>query len=172
MNHQAVLLVLISAALFGASTPAAKALLGAIDPTTLAGLLYCGAGIGVATLRRFSPRLVFPSGAPEVALSRKDWPWLLGAILAGGIVGPVLLMTGLARTDASTASLLPHWGVATALMAWFIFHENFDRRIALGMACLVAGAIVLSWSHQPSLASVLGPLSHRRRLHRVGSTTT
>ena len=80
-----------------------------------------------------------PDGAPEVALGRKELPWLAGAIVAGGIVGPVLLMAGLARTEAATASLLLTLeGVATALMAWFIFHENFDRRIALGMACLVA----------------------------------
>ena len=69
-------------------------------------------------------------------------------------------MAGLARTEAATASLLLTLeGVATALMAWFIFHENFDRRIALGMACLVAGAIVLSWSGQPTLSGLLGPLA-------------
>jgi drug/metabolite transporter (DMT)-like permease len=80
--------------------------------------------------------------------------------VTGGIVGPVLLMGGLARTEAATASLLLTLeGVATALMAWFIFHENFDRRIALGMACLVAGAIVLSWSGQPTLSGLLGPLA-------------
>ena len=159
MNHHAVILALISAGLFGASTPAAKALLGAIDPAILAGLLYCGAGIGVAILRRSGRRLLSPLSAAEVALSRRDWPWLLGAILAGGIIGPVLLMTGLARTDASTASLLLTLeGVATAFMAWFIFHENFDRRIALGMTCLIAGAVVLSLSDKPSLANVLGPI--------------
>jgi drug/metabolite transporter (DMT)-like permease len=160
MHHPAVVLALISAGLFGASTPAAKTLLGVIDPAILAGLLYCGAGIGVAILRRSARRVLSPSGAAEVALNKRDWPWLLGAILAGGIIGPVLLMTGLARTDASTASLLLTLeGVATALMAWFIFHENFDRRVALGMACLVAGAIVLSWSDKPSLVSVLGPIA-------------
>ena len=95
-----------------------------------------------------------------MALTRKELPWLAGAIMAGGILGPVLLMAGLARTDAATASLLLTLeGVATALMAWFIFHENFDRRIALGMACLVAGAIVLSWSGRPSLSGLLGPLA-------------
>jgi drug/metabolite transporter (DMT)-like permease len=69
-------------------------------------------------------------------------------------------MVGLQQTDASAASLLLTLeGVATALMAWFIFHENFDRRIALGMACLVAGAIVLSWSGRPELSGLLGPLA-------------
>ena len=160
MNRDAALLALLSAALFGASTPAAKALLGAIDPTILAGLLYCGAGIGVAFLRHFGWRHLASPRAAEVALCGKDWPWLLGVILAGGIIGPVLLMLGLTHTDAAAASLLLALeGVATALMAWFIFHENFNRRIALSMACLIAGAVVLTWSRQPSLASVAGPMA-------------
>jgi drug/metabolite transporter (DMT)-like permease len=160
MNHRAVALALISAALFGVSTPAAKALVGTIDPIVLAGLLYCGAGIGVAVLRRLVRPLVSPLGAAEVSLTRTDWPWLSGAIVAGGLVGPLLLMAGLSQTDAATASLLLTLeGVATALMAWFVFHENFDRRIAVGMACLVAGAIVLSWSGQPSMASLAGPVA-------------
>ena len=160
MNRHAVLLALLSAALFGASTPAAKALLGSVNPTILAGLLYCGAGFGVAILRRMVRCAVLPSEAPEVALSRKDVPWLAGAIAAGGVLGPILLMIGLVRTEAATASLLLTLeGVATALMAWFIFHENFDRRIALGMVCLVSGAIVLSWTGQPTLSGLLGPLA-------------
>jgi drug/metabolite transporter (DMT)-like permease len=150
MNRRAVLLALLSAALFGVSTPAAKLLLGTIDPAILAGLLYCGAGLGVAAVRRagwFAGGQAAPS---EAALARKDVPNLAGAIIAGGIVGPVLLMAGLQRTDASAASLLLTLeGVITALMAWFIFHENFDRRIALGMAYIVGGAVTLSWSGQP-----------------------
>jgi drug/metabolite transporter (DMT)-like permease len=87
-------------------------------------------------------------------------PWLAGAIGMGGIVGPLLLLAGLARTDAATASLLLTLeGAATALIAWFVFHENFDRRIALGMLCLVAGAAVVSWSSAPMAGTVLGPLA-------------
>src|SRR5438876_10928475 len=160
MNRHAVVLALLSAALFGVSTPAAKALLGSVDPIILAGVLYCGAGVGVATLRRLGRSVISQPGASEVALGRKELPWLAGAIVAGGIIGPVLLMAGLVRTEAATASLLLTLeGVATTLMAWFIFHENFDRRIALGMACLVAGAAVLSWSGQPTLSSLIGPLA-------------
>jgi drug/metabolite transporter (DMT)-like permease len=159
MTHRAVSLALLSAALFGFSTPAAKLLLGAIDPMMLAGLLYCGAGVGVAILRRARKTLTVVEKA-EAPLSRADVPWLVGAIAAGGIVGPVLLMVGLSRTDAATASLLLTLeGVATALLAWFAFGENFDRRIALGMVCLVAGAIVLSWTGMPSQSGVIGPLA-------------
>ena len=158
MNHHAVVLALISAALFGVSTPAAKILLGSIDPTILAGLLYCGAGIGVGLLRRWV-QFWSRSSSSEAALQRQDVPWLVGAIAAGGIAGPVLLMAGLARTDASTASLLLTLeGVATALLAWFVFHENFDGRIAIGMAFLVSGAVVLSWSGEPSISNLVGPL--------------
>src|SRR5262245_5637372 len=156
MNRTAVLYALISAALFGVSTPAAKLLVGSVHPAVLAGLLYCGAGVGVAALRRLFPSII--SGAPEVALGRSELPWLAGAIAAGGIAGPLLLMLGLARTDAAAASLLLTLeGVATALLAWFVFHENFDRRIALGMGCLVAGAAVLAWSGQPTWSGLIGP---------------
>jgi drug/metabolite transporter (DMT)-like permease len=160
MNYHAVVFALLSAALFGASTPAAKALLGTIGPAVLAGLLYCGAGIGVALLRRFLRAPIARGRSAEALLAPRDWPWLAGAIVVGCVFGPILLMLGLSRTDASAASLLLTLeGVATALLAWFVFHENFDRRIALGMACIVAGALVLSWSGKPTLEGVLGPLA-------------
>jgi drug/metabolite transporter (DMT)-like permease len=158
MNRTAVVYALISAALFGVSTPAAKFLVGSVHPVVLAGLLYCGAGVGVAVLRRVLPSIL--PGAPEAALTRSGVPWLAGAIAAGGVVGPLLLMAGLSSTDAAAASLLLTLeGAATALMAWFIFHENFDRRIALGMAFLVAGAAVLSWSGTPTMSTIIGPLA-------------
>src|SRR5262249_27294328 len=158
MNRQAVLYALASAALFGLSTPAAKLLVGSVHPVVLAGLLYCGAGGGGALLRRVLPARGL--GAPEARLTRAELPWLAGAIAAGGVLGPVLLMVGLLRTDAAGASLLLTLeGAATALMAWFVFHENFDRRIALGMGCLISGAVVLSWTGNPSLDTITGPLA-------------
>jgi drug/metabolite transporter (DMT)-like permease len=159
MNRRAVVYALLSAALFGFSTPAAKILLGALSPVVLAGLLYLGAGLGVAVLRVVLRRAAADRAA-EASLSRRDLPWLAGAVLAGGLVGPLLMMLGLARTEAATASLLLTFeGAATALLAWFVFGEAFDRRIATGMVCLVAGALVLGWSGAPVLAAWLGPLA-------------
>lgn len=130
---------LLAAALFGAGTPLAKAMLTGVSPWMLAGLLYLGSGLGLAVLR-----LVRRS--PAARLASGEWPWLAGAVLAGGVVGPVLLMFGLSGMPASGASLLLNAeGVFTALLAWFVFKENFDRRIALGMLAIVAGALVLSW---------------------------
>jgi drug/metabolite transporter (DMT)-like permease len=93
-------------------------------------------------------------------LARPDYPWLAGAVALGGIAGPVLLMLGLSQTPPATASLLlTIEGAATALLAWFVFHENFDRRIAIAMACLLAGAVVASWSGTPTMESLAGPLA-------------
>ena len=127
-----------AALLFGAGTPFAKWLLGSVDPWLLAGLLYLGSGVGLALYRQVKR-------SPSVRLQLNEVPWFAGAILAGGIVGPVLLMIGLTGMPASGASLLLNAeSVFTALLAWFVFKENFDRRIALGMIAIILGAIVLS----------------------------
>src|SRR5262249_47729103 len=125
MNRHAVVLALLSAALFGVSTPAAKALLGAMDPLVLAGLLYCGAGLGVAALRRLRFFVAMRETTSQPSLVATEVPWLAGAIALGGVVGPILLMVGLSRTNAAATSLLLTLeGVATALIAWFVFYEN------------------------------------------------
>ena len=130
---------LLAAVLFGAGTPLAKALMTGVGPWMLAGLLYLGSGLGLATWR-------LVRRTPSARLAAGEWPWLIGAVLAGGVVGPVLLMFGLSGMPASGASLLLNAeGVFTALLAWFAFKENFDCRIALGMLAIVAGALVLSW---------------------------
>jgi drug/metabolite transporter (DMT)-like permease len=137
-----------AAALFGAGTPAAKLLLGHISPWLLAALLYLGSGVGLWLVRRVR------RAAPAV-LQGGEWAWLAGAIVAGGMVGPALLMLGLSNMPASGASLLLNAeGVLTALLAWFVFKENFDRRIAVGMLAIVAGSLVLTWPGSFRLESV------------------
>ena len=134
-----VLAALLAALLFGAGTPLAKLLLTSLNPWLLAGLLYLGSGVGM-TLYRVVTR------AKAVHMARAEWPWLLGAVLSGGVIAPVLLMFGLRGMPASGASLLLNAeGVFTALLAWFAFKENFDRRIAVGMLAILAGAVILNW---------------------------
>ncbi len=137
-----------AALLFGAGTPFAKLLLQSVSPWLLAGLLYLGAGIGLSVYR-------YIRRAPAVRLSLGEIPWLAGAIAAGGIAGPVLLLFGLRGMSASGASLLLNAeSVFTALLAWFAFKENFDRRIALGMLAIVAGAVTLSAPWQAHLSGL------------------
>ncbi len=149
--HMGVVYALLAAALFGASTPFAKMLVGQIAPLTLAAILYLGSGIGL--LACFLLRAVFQRKQQDkpVALTRKDYPWLAGAVAAGGVAGPVLLMLGLSSMPASSASLLLNMeGVLTAMLAWFVFKENFDRRIFIGMLLIVAAGALLSWQPGPA----------------------
>ncbi len=151
---------LLAAVLFGASTPFAKTLVGDISPIMLAGLLYLGSGFGL--LIWFTFRLFTNHGkqVAEAYLNLRDLPWLGGAIVAGGVAGPVLLMLGLTLTPASAASLLLNMeGVLTALIAWFVFKENFDRRIFLGMALIVIAGALLSWEQRPEFGVPWGTLA-------------
>lgn len=141
---------LFSALLFGAGTPFAKLLLRGADPWLTAGLLYLGSGVGVAVYRSIHKHEAYSKPG------HSDWPWLIGVIMMGGVAGPILLMLGLAGMPASGASLLLNTeGVFTAILAWFVFKENFDRRIALGMAAIIAGAVVAGWPGQARFSDVL-----------------
>ncbi len=132
---------LTAAFLFGISTPLCKVLLRGTAPQLVAGLLYLGSGLGLAVVRLAQRR-----ASREAPLGWGDAPWLAGAIGFGGILGPLLLMLGLARVPSASASLLLNLeAVFTALLAWFAFRENFDRRIAFGMIAIVAGGVALSW---------------------------
>lgn len=140
---------LAAALLFGASTPLAKLLIGDVSPLLLAGLLYLGSGIGLALL--LALHHVMRDKRADVAnplhIPRKELPWLLGAILFGGVLGPALLMFGLAQTSSASASLLLNVeGVLTAVIAWVVFKENADRQIVLGMGLIVMGGFLLSWA--------------------------
>lgn len=137
-------LALGSAVLFGATAPLSKPLLGAVDPWLLAGILYLGAGLGLAAWQGLRRVLGRPSA--EAPPRRGDLPWLALAILFGGVLGPLLLMLGLARTDAASASLLLNLeGVATLAIAWLWLREAVDRRLVLGALAILAGAAILSW---------------------------
>ena len=137
-----------AALLFGAGTPFSKWLLADVNPWLLAGLLYMGSGLGLTLYRRLIH-------APAVSLPKNEAFWFAGAILAGGILAPVLLMIALTGMPAADASLLLNAeGVFTAMLAWFAFKENFDRRIALGMSAIIAGAVILSWSAEAMLTGL------------------
>jgi drug/metabolite transporter (DMT)-like permease len=147
-----------AAVLFGLSTPLAKMLVGSMSPLLLAGLLYVGSGVGLAVLLIARAAA---GGRDSITWPRgTDLWWLVGAIAAGGAVGPYLLMYGLQSTDSASASLILNLeGVFTALLAWFAFRENFDRRIAVGMALIVAGGLVLSVGPELRTGGLAGPLA-------------
>jgi drug/metabolite transporter (DMT)-like permease len=141
-----VVAALVAALLFGASAPIAKWLLQDASPFMLAGFLYLGSGLGLTLFR-------LVNHAQPVSLQRGEAGWFAGAVLTGGVIGPVLLMFGLTGMPASGAALLLNAeGVLTALLAWVVFKENFDRRIALGMLAIAGGAVVLTWPGEARFA--------------------
>ena len=144
---------LAAAALFGASTPLAKLLLGELPPLELAGLLYLGSGLGL-----FAAKLVTHAQrsanqpAAEASLATRDYPWLAGAVIAGGVAAPILLLWGLSGTSASEASLLLNLeGVITTLVAAALFREAIGGRVWAAAALMLAGGLVLSWQPQANL---------------------
>jgi drug/metabolite transporter (DMT)-like permease len=133
-----VLAALAAALLFGASTPLAKALLSSIGPLTLAGLLYLGGAIGALPF-------AFRGGARELRHDARQRRLLTFAVIFGGGLAPVLLLLGLRAAPAASVSLwLNTEIVATAFLAWTLFHEDLDRRTLLAAGLVLVGGIVLA----------------------------
>jgi len=150
--------VIISASLFGLGLPLAKLLVSDVPPVTLAGLLYIGAFAGLS-LYSLGRQGTAPAHSKAAPLEKKDWPWLAGAVLTGGVLGPILLMTGLSLVSGFTASLLSNLeGVATAVIAVWIFRENAGRRLWLALACMTVAGVFLTWDTALGEFTMLGPL--------------
>jgi drug/metabolite transporter (DMT)-like permease len=129
---------LAAAALFGASTPASKAILDSLGPFTLAGLLYLGAAIGMLPFALRGRSLI-------KQIDRRNLKLLAGAVVFGGIVGPVLLLTGLRIASASSVALwLNMETTATIILGFFLFKENMDARSWLAAALVVGASILLA----------------------------
>jgi drug/metabolite transporter (DMT)-like permease len=140
----AVVQALVAAVLFGASAPLAKLLLGQIEPVLLAAVLYLGSGIGLLCVRPFLPRKSH-TAQPEAQIARSDLPWLAGAILAGGVAAPIVLLISLKNTPAAPASLLLNFeGVATAVLAVLVFGEEVGRRALWSVALITISSVLLA----------------------------
>jgi drug/metabolite transporter (DMT)-like permease len=143
---RAISQALAAAVLFGASAPLAKLLLEDIEPIPMAALLYLGGGLGALVILSIR-RMVAGTGSPvfEARLAAADLPWLAGAILAGGVAAPILLLSGLATTPAGTVSLLLNLEtVATTLFAAVAFREATGRRVWLAVLVITSASVLLS----------------------------
>lgn len=153
-----IIQALLAALLFGASAPLAKILLGQIDPVPLAAFLYLGSGTGLLAYQLII-NIIDKENKEEAPLSKKDFPWLLGAILFGGVVAPIILMTSLKITPASTAALLLNFeGVSTTLIALFFFKESIGKKVWIAVICITAASILLSWDFTNQWGFSLGAL--------------
>lgn len=149
---------LLAAVLFGASAPLAKILLGEMEAIPMAGFLYIGSGAG-ALLLLWIEHLRHNGQSREAHLTRAEIPWLLGAMLAGGVAAPIVLLVSLQATPASTASLLLNFeSVATTLIAALAFKEAVDRRIWWAVALITLASSLLSWNTSGGWGISLGAL--------------
>ena len=137
-------LALAAALMFGASVPLSKLLFSSAEPIMVAGLLYLGMGLGMLPVKAYMTMFGKPSQKEE-PLARSDMPWVFGTVLFGGILAPVVMMISLDHTPGSTASLLLNFeGVATGLIALFIFKEAIGKRVWMAIALITVGCSVLS----------------------------
>jgi len=159
MDKTPLIFIIISASLFGISPPLAKLLIKDISPVALAGLLYLGAFAGLSLYSVGIRKRTTDPNKKAVPLEMKDLPWLAGATLTGGIIGPISMMMGLALVSGFSASLLLNLeGLATAMIAVFLFKENAGKRLWLGLVCMTIAGVFLTWDPGQSKFSIVGPL--------------
>lgn len=158
MNKGPFGFVIVSALLFGISPPLAKLLVRDIPPIALAGLLYLGAFLGLSLYSIGSGRMMTGHN-DRASLSRNDFRWLAGATIAGGILAPISMMMGLKLVSGFSASLLLNLeGVATAIIAVFVFNENAGKRLWIALACMTVAGVFLTWDPSQGRFVPLGPL--------------
>ena len=149
MSRSGIARCLLAAVLFGASAPAASELAGDVSSLVLAGLLYVGAGLAVVPSVARTP--------PTRVALRRDWRPALAAVVVGGGVGPALLVAGLARVPAATASILLNLELAaTVLLAATVFREYLGRRVVAGAALVTVAGVILAW--EPGAVLNIGAL--------------
>jgi drug/metabolite transporter (DMT)-like permease len=155
-NFSFVLQALLAALFFGASAPLSKLLLIDVPPVLMAAFLYLGSGTGIS-LVKLSQRPT--SSQKEAGIKSPDVKWLAGAIIAGGILAPIILMVSLKNTPASTASLLLNFeGVGTTLIALFFFHESISRRALAAIFIITLASIFISTNITGEFGFSLGAL--------------
>lgn len=155
MEARSIGWAILAAALYALNAPLSKRLLQDIAPTTMAGLLYLGAGAGMFLLGLARRALGRPAG-PQ--LSSRDLPYTIGMVLLD-IAAPILLMAGLARTSPAHASLLNNFEiVATSLIALAVFHETIGQRLWLAIGLITLASMILSFEDASSLQFSSGSL--------------
>jgi drug/metabolite transporter (DMT)-like permease len=130
------LLALLAATLFGLSTPLVQRFGQGLGAFSTAALLYAGAAFVALWMRQ---PVEF-----EAKLKRSDLPRLLAMAGFGAVIGPVALAWGLQRTSGASASLmLTLEALFTVVLAWRLYGESMDKRVATAMLLLLAGGIAL-----------------------------
>lgn len=97
--------------------------------------------------------------AAEAKIHSSDVKWILGAVAAGGVAAPIILMYSLRNTPASTASLLLNFEcVATTLIAAIAFKESIGKRIWFAVVFITSASSILTWEFSGEWGLSIGAL--------------
>lgn len=148
-QNRSIFYALLAALLYAISSPCSKLLLEKIPPTVMAGLLYLGAGVGMAIVGWIQKRKVGfqdkKTEQKEAKLTKKELPFILAMIVLD-VAAPIFLMMGLEQTTAANVSLLNNFEiVATSLIALLLFKEMIGKRLWLALLFILTGSILLSF---------------------------
>ena len=150
----AILYALLAAVFYAINVPISKILLKDVGPTTMAALLYLGAGIGIGILSLFNKK----DREKSERLSKKDLPFVIGMIVLD-IAAPIFLMLGISFGTSANASLLGNFEIVTTTMiALFIFKEAVTNRLWLAIALITLSSILLSFEGVGSFQFSYGSL--------------
>jgi len=153
-----ILYALIACLLLGTNAPIAKVLLQQIPAPVLVALLSVGACLGLIVVfgwQYYQQRKLEAKTAINF-LQGKDWLWFLSTVFLGGIIAPILFIYGVDHSSAAAASLMLSFeGVATAAIAWIVFKEPFHWLLAVAIAIILAGTIILNSSGAMGLSNPL-----------------
>ena len=153
-KNQAILSAFLSAVFYAMSIPISKVLLRTVGPTTMAALLYLGAGIGIGILSLCSRK----DRERSERLSKKDLPFAVGMIVLD-IAAPILLMLGIVHGSSANASLLGNFEItATTVIALLVYKEVVSGRLWLAIALITLSSILLSFEGTDSLRFSYGSL--------------
>ena len=151
---RAIVCALLAAVFYAVNVPASKVLLNRVGPTTMAALLYIGAGLGIGFLSLVRRE----DGKKSEPLSRRDLPFVVGMIVLD-IAAPIFLMMGIHRGSSANASLLGNFEtVATTIIALWVFGEAVSRRLWAAIGLITLSSILLSFEGAESFQFSTGSL--------------
>ena len=148
---KSIIYALLAAAFYAINVPLSKLLLNNVGPTTMAALLYLGAGIGIGIMS-------LASRQRGEKLSKPDLPYVLGMIVLD-IAAPIFLMLGIRCGSSSNASLLGNFEiVATTVTALFLFQETVTKRLWGAIGLITVSSILLTFEGTESFRFSLGSM--------------
>lgn len=157
-KRKGILFAILAAAFYAVSSPFSKVLLETIPPTTMAALLYLGAGIGLASMTGLQRMFGSKARTQEKPLTRKELPYTISMIVLD-IAAPIFLMLGLTMSTAANVSLLNNFEiVATSLIAMLFFREHISKKLWLGIILVTVSCLILSFEDWNDFSFSFGSL--------------